>query len=105
MTPAVLANEHMTASFVKCTIKQRKESTMTKWRTLKVTNEYREIVNVDTGSVRKVMLASDQQWAYLEQLRQKHSKNYKPLKHRPTVFSASKKIDKYLDKEKQQQLI
>ena len=51
------------------------------------------------------MLASDQQWAYLEQLRQKHSKNYKPLKHRPTVFSASKKIDKYLDKEKQQQLI
>ena len=78
---------------------------MTKWCTLKVTNEYREIVNVDTGSVRKVMLASDQQWAYLDQLRQKHSKNYKPLKHRPTVFSASKKIDKYLDKEKQQQLI
>lgn len=51
------------------------------------------------------MLASDKQWAYLEQLRQRHSKNYKPLKNRPTIFSASKKIDKYLEKEKQQQLI
>lgn len=97
--------EAMTASYAKCTIKQRKEFTMTRWRTTKVTKEYREIVNVDTGSIRKVMLASDKQWAYLEQLRQRHSKNYKPLKNRPTVFSASKKIDKYLEKEKQQTLI
>lgn len=78
---------------------------MTRWRTTKVTDEYREIVNLDTGAVRKVMLASDKQWAYLESLREKYSKNYKPLKNRPTIFGAKKKIDKYLEKEKQQELL
>lgn len=80
---------------------------MTRWRTTKETNEYREIVNLDTGAVRKVMLASQKQWDFLESLRLKHSKQgkYSRLKNRPTVFSAKKKIDKYLEKEKQQQLL
>lgn len=80
---------------------------MTRWRTTRETQEYREIVNLDTGAVRKVMLATDKQWDFLEGLRLKHSKkpeNYSRLKNRPTIFSAKKKIDKYLEKEKQQQL-
>ena len=96
------------ASYAKCTIKQRKEFTMTRWRTTKITKEYREIVNLDTGSIRKVMLASDKQWDYLESLRLKHSKQpetHTRLKNRPTVFSASKAIDKLLKKESQQKLI
>lgn len=53
------------------------------------------------------MLASQKQWDFLESLRLKHSKagKYSKLKNRPTVFSAKKKIDKYLEKEKQQQLL
>lgn len=81
---------------------------MTNWRTTKVTNEYREIVNIDTGSIRKIPLASDKQWNYLESLREKNTKDpskYSRLKNRPTVFGANKAIDKLLKKEQQQSLI
>ena len=74
------------------------ESTEKIWLTLSSKKEYREIVNLDTGSIRKVMLASDKQWDYLESLRLKHSKQpetHTRLKNRPTVFSASKAIDEY----------
>lgn len=80
---------------------------MTQWRTLRVTDEFREIVNLDTGAVRKVPLASDKQWNYLESLRSKHKdpSKYTRLKNRPTVFAANKAIDKLLKKERQQELL
>lgn len=71
------------------------------WRTNKVTDEYREIVNIKTGSIRKIPFASDKQWNYLESLREQAMKDptkYSRLKARPSTFQASKQIDKLLSK-------
>lgn len=81
---------------------------MTKWATRRVTDEYREIVNLETGVVRKVPFASDKQWNYLETLRLEAAKNkdtHTRLKNRPTVFACSKAIDKLLKKKTQQTLL
>lgn len=79
---------------------------MTKWRITKITDSYREIVNLETGAVRKVPLASDKQFTFLQKLRANAGKE--PLKNRPTVFAANKAIGKLLakeQKEKQQQTL
>lgn len=93
---------------MKCTIKQGKEDIMGDWRTQKVTDQYREIVNIKTGSIRRIPFASDKQWNYLEMLREKHAKDpskYSRLKNRPTIHQAKKQIDKLLEKDKQQGLL
>lgn len=74
---------------------------MANWRTLKITDAYREIVNMDTGVTRKVFYASEKQIKYLESLRYELAKNkdkYAPLKTKPTTFAAAKAIDKLLAK-------
>ncbi len=74
---------------------------MANWRTLKITDVYREIVNTDTGAVRKVYFASEKQIKYLESLRYEMAKDkdkYSPLKTKPSTFAAAKAIDKLLAK-------
>lgn len=62
----------------------------------KRTEEYLEITDTITGVIKKIMLASDKQWGYLNNLRDQLGKI--PIKNRPTVFAASKAIDKALKK-------
>lgn len=72
---------------------------MARWVTNRITDEYREIINRDTGAIRKVPFASQKQWDYLESLRLEFAKNpdtHTKLKNRPTTFQASKQIDKLL---------
>lgn len=77
------------------------------YRLMKQTDEYRDIVNIDTGQIRRVPMASDKQWAYLNNLRADAGKD--PIKNRPAMFQAKKAIDKLLAKksetERQQRLI
>ena len=72
------------------------------------TQYYVEMLHTGTGAYRKVPLASDKQWGYLESLRAKYTKRA-PLKHRPFAHHAAKQIDKLLEKqaevERQQKLI
>lgn len=79
-----------------------------KWVIGRKYDTYHEMIHTGTGSIRKVMLASDKQWGYLESLRAKHTKR-KPLMHRPYAHQAAKQIQKILDKvaeqENQQRLI
>ena len=78
------------------------------WRITRRTDEYIEMTNIDNGAMKKVALASDSQWGYLESLRAKYT-NKIPLKNRPTAFAAKKAINKLLEKkeklERQQRLI
>ena len=78
-----------------------------KWVVGRKYDTYHELIHTGTGSIRKVMLASDKQWGYLESLRAKYTKR-QPLKHRPYAHQAAKQIEKLLAKkeeiEKQQQL-
>jgi hypothetical protein len=80
---------------------------MTQYRIVKQTDSFREIVNLDTGAVRKIPMASDKQFSFLQKLRVEAGKE--PLKHRPPAYQASKAIDKLLAKkskeENQQTLI
>lgn len=80
---------------------------MGSWRTNRVTDEFRELVNIDTGALRRVPFASDKQFNYLQSLREQAGKP--PLKNRPAAYAAAKAIDKLLAKkskdEEQQQLI
>lgn len=80
---------------------------MGQYRVMRQTDEYREIVNIDTGQIRRVPMASDKQWGYLNSLRADVGKD--PIKNRPAMFQAKKAIDKLLAKkaetEQQQKLI
>lgn len=74
---------------------------MANWRTQKITDTYREIVNIDTGAVRRINFASDKQMKYLESLRlemMKDKDKYAPLKAKPSTFQAAKMIDKLLER-------
>ena len=68
---------------------------------VKITDTYKEMVDVNTGVVRRVPLASDKQWNYLNQLRQNEGKE--PLKNRPAVYAAKKAIDKLLARAEKRQ--
>lgn len=73
------------------------------WRLTRQTDEFRELLNISTGQIKKVKMASDKQWAYLNSLRADVKKI--PIKNRPTVFAASKAIDKLLSKAHQTSLL
>lgn len=79
-----------------------------KWIITRRYDTYHEMTHTGTGSMRKLMLASDKQWGYLESLRAKYTKRA-PLKNRPYAHMATKQIEKLLEKqqevEKQQRLI
>jgi hypothetical protein len=70
-------------------------------RLVKVTDEYKEMVDVNTGVVRRIPFASEKQIKYLTYLRDLEGKP--PLKNKPTVFSAKKAIDKLLLKQAKRQ--
>lgn len=76
---------------------------MPKYSIVRITKEYREIVNLDTGAVRRVMLASDKQFNYLNSLRADIGKP--PLKNRPAAYQAMKAIDKLTEKTRQTKLL
>lgn len=79
-----------------------------RWNIYKRTNTHVEMMNMDNGVIRKVALASDKQWKFLESLRAEMT-NRPPLKNRPFAHDAKKQIDKLLTKkeniEKQQTLL
>lgn len=79
-----------------------------KWIITRRYDTYHELTHTGTGSMRKLMLASDKQWGYLESLRARYTKRA-PLKNRPYAHHATKQIEKLLEKqqevEKQQRLI
>lgn len=60
-------------------------------------------MNTTTGQVKKIALASDKQFQYLQSLRSKFGKE--PLKNRPTVFAANKAIDKLVERDRQTKLL
>lgn len=57
---------------------------------------YRELVHIHTGSIRRLPMASDKQWDYLNWLRADLGKP--PIKNRQTMWAAIKAIDKALAK-------
>lgn len=79
-----------------------------KWIITRRYDTYHELTHTGTGSMRKLMLASDKQWGYLESLRARYTKR-PPLKNRPYAHHATKQIEKLLEKqlevEKQQKLL
>lgn len=79
-----------------------------KWVIGRKYDTYHEMIHTGTGSIRKVMLASDKQWGYLESLWARYTKRA-PLKNRPYAHQATKQIEKLLEKqqkvENQQRLI
>lgn len=89
--------------FAICITEPGKVFYMTRYRITKITDSYREIVNVDTGVVRRVALASDKQFNFLQKLRQEAGKPL--LKNRPAAFQATKAIDKLLSKKQQTELL
>ena len=60
---------------------------------------YHELTNTDNGAMRKLMLASDKQWDYLESLRLDVEGKIDRLSTRPYTHVASKRIDKLLEKQ------
>lgn len=60
---------------------------------------YHELTNTDNGVMRKLMLASDKQWDYLESLRLDVEGKINRLANRPYAHVASKRIDKLLEKQ------
>lgn len=60
--------------------------------------DYHEMTNTDTGAIRKVALASHQQWQYLENLRSEVEGKTERLKNRPYAHYAKQRIDKLLEK-------
>lgn len=74
---------------------------MTRYRIVKQTDSFREIVNVDTGAVRRIPMASDKQFSFLQKLREQDGKP--PLKHRPAAYQATKAIDKLLAKKQKEE--
>lgn len=79
-----------------------------KWIVTRKFDTYVELTHTGTGSMKKLMLASDKQWGYLESLRAKYTKRA-PLKNRPYAHQATKQIEKLLEKqqeiERQQSLL
>jgi len=61
--------------------------------------DYHEMTNTETGAVRKVALASDAQWSYLETLRKEVAGKTEPLANRPYAHYAKQQIDKLLAKQ------
>ena len=60
---------------------------------------YHELTNTDNGAMRKLMLASDKQWGYLESLRLDVEGKIDRLSTRPYAHVASKRISKLLEKQ------
>lgn len=60
---------------------------------------YHEMTNTSNGALRKVALASDKQWDYLESLRLDVEGKIERLANRPYAHVASKRIDKLLEKQ------
>lgn len=76
---------------------------MAQWRLYRTFPDHKELINMDTGAIRKVPLASDKQFEYLNSLRSEAG--LEPLKHKPPVYSANKAIDKLLIKTRQAKLL
>ena len=70
-------------------------------RLIKTTDTYKEMVDTETGVVRRIPLASDAQLEYLNHLRSNEGKE--PLKARPAVYAAKKAIDKALARAEKRQ--
>lgn len=70
-------------------------------RVHKITNENIEMVDEDTGEIKRIRLASDAQMSYLNSLRLADGK--KPLEKKIAVYKASQQIDKL--KKKQEKLL
>ena len=70
---------------------------------------YHELTNTDTGAMKKVALASDKQWDYLESLRLDVEGKIDRLANRPYAYQASKRINKLVEKkekrDRQQRLL
>ena len=63
---------------------------------VKRTNEYVEMMDESTGVIKKIPLASDAQMNYLNGLRFELYGKKLPLKNRPFMYEAKRKIDKLL---------
>ena len=59
---------------------------------------YHELTNTDNGAMKKVALASDKQWDYLESLRLDVEGKIDRLASRPYAYQASKRINKLVEK-------
>lgn len=64
---------------------------------------YREMVNTDTGEIKKIKLATEKQMKYLNSLRDQVGKP--PVKGNLMIHQAVKQIDKLVEKTKQQRLL
>lgn len=60
---------------------------------------YHELTNTDNGAMRKLFLASDKQWDYLESLRLDVEGKSERLASRPYMHQAKKRIDKLIEKQ------
>lgn len=68
---------------------------MARWAIESLNSTHKTMVNLDTGEIREIPLASEKQIKYLESLRKiLASDHYEPLRSRLTSFEASKKIEK-----------
>jgi len=72
---------------------------MSDWLTHRITDEYREIVNKETGAIKRVPFASEKQMQYIQSLRADLGKA--PLKSKPPMYAAIKMIDKLVAKKKE----
>lgn len=68
------------------------------WMVTRRYDTYHELTNTDTGAMKKVALATDKQWDYLESLRLDVEGKTERLANRPYAYQASKRIDKLVEK-------
>lgn len=59
---------------------------------------YHELTNTDNGAMKKLYLASDKQWDFLESLRADVEGKTERLANRPYMHQAKKRIDKLIEK-------
>ena len=72
---------------------------MSDWRIVKDTKEFRELVNINTGTIKRNYYCSDKQFDYINSLRSELNKE--PLKHKPLAYRASSMIEKLKKKTSQ----
>lgn len=76
---------------------------MSDWRIVEDTKEYRKLVNINTGTIRKSYYCTDKQFKYINYLRSQLDKN--PLSKKPMNYRVQSIIEKLEKKTKQQRLI
>ena len=76
---------------------------MSNWRIVKDTEQYRELVNIKTGSIRKTPYCTEKQFKYINYLRSQLDKE--PLKNKPMLYKVNSIIEKLEKKTRQQKLL